>query len=173
VITTEAAPVVQPAVRRRPTAGTAALVVTVLAALLVVFGSEPFTVRSDSMTPTLRAGDQLLAEKVSPRLHRFARGDVVVLEPPGSQDALMVKRVVALAGDRVGLADGRLVVNGTRVQEAYVDLATVDGVYFGPVVVPSGALFVMGDNRAVSVDSRDFGAVPEDRVVGRMVLKLW
>jgi signal peptidase I len=144
----------------------------VLAVVVLLFGSEPFAVRSDSMTPTLRSGDQILAEKLSPRLHRIDRGDVVVLDAPGT-DELVVKRVVGVGGDEVGLSDGRLVVNGHRVHESYVDLDTVDGVYFGPVVVPSGTVFVMGDHRAVSVDSRDFGAVPEGRVVGRMVLKLW
>jgi signal peptidase I len=81
--------------------------------------------------------------------------------------------VVALAGDRVGLADGRLVVNGHRRPEAYVDLASVDGVYFGPEVVPAGSVFVMGDDRADSVDSRDFGPVALDRVLGRVLWRLW
>jgi signal peptidase I len=157
--------------RRRPGLGSLALVLAVVVLVLGVFVSEPFTVRSTSMTPTLRSGDQILTEKVSPRLHRLARGDVVVLRPPGSAD-LMVKRVVALAGDRVGLADGRLVVNGHRPREPYVDLESVDGVYFGPEVVPVGSVFVLGDDRADSVDSRSFGPVPVGRVVGRMLLRL-
>jgi signal peptidase I len=85
----------------------------------------------------------------------------------------MVKRVVALAGDRVGLADGRLVVNGQRQSEDYVDLASVDSVYFGPEVVPAGSVFVLGDDRADSVDSRDYGPVPLDRVLGRVLWRLW
>jgi signal peptidase I len=165
-------PAAPPAPRRRPRllfwVG-AALVVALLAALLV---SEPFTVRSSSMSPTLHTGDQILAEKLTPRFKSLHRNDLVVFDAPGTR-VLMVKRVVALAGDRVGLADGRLVVNGRRVHESYVDLPSVDGVYFGPVVVPPGSVFVLGDDRADSVDSRDYGAVPVDRVVGRVILRLW
>jgi signal peptidase I len=158
--------------RRRARLGLAGSVLVVLALALAVLVSEPFTVRSASMTPTLHAGDQILAEKLTPRLGHLERGDVIVFTAPATS-SLMVKRVVAVAGDRVGLADGRLVVNGHRVPEAYVDLARVDGVYFGPEVVPSGSVFVMGDDRAGSVDSRDFGPVPQDRVIGRVLGRLW
>ena len=150
----------------------AASVLLLLVVVLAVVVSEPFTVRSSSMTPTLRTGDQIIAEKLTPRFRRLERGDIIVFTAPATS-ALMVKRVVALAGDRVGLADGRLVVNGRHVPEAYVDLASVDGVYFGPEVVPPGSVFVMGDDRAGSVDSRDFGPVPRDRVLGRVLGRLW
>jgi signal peptidase I len=145
------------------------LLVALLVASLVLL--EPFTVRSSSMSPTLGPGDQVLAEKLTPHLWSLHRGDVVVFKPPQTGE-LMVKRVVALAGDRVGLADGRLVVNGHRVREPYVDLPSVDGVYFGPYAVPAGSIFVMGDDRAESVDSRTFGPVRESRVVGRVMLHL-
>ena len=158
--------------RRRPRLASAAAVLVVLAVALAVLVSEPFTVRSSSMTPTLHTGDQILAEKLTPRFGHLARGDLVVFTAPATR-TLMVKRVVALAGDRVGLADGRLVVNGHRPPEAYVDLASVDGVYFGPELVPPGSVFVMGDARADSVDSRDFGPVPVDRVLGRVLWRLW
>lgn len=158
--------------RRRPRLGSTTAVVAVVAVVLAVLVSEPFTVRSSSMAPTLHTGDQILAERLTPRFGHLARGDLVVFRAPAAR-ALMVKRVVAVAGDRVGLADGRLVVNGHRRPEAYVDLASVDGVYFGPEVVPPASVFVMGDDRAASVDSRDFGAVPLDRVLGRVLWRLW
>ncbi len=158
--------------RRRPRLGSTAAVLVFLAVVLAVLVFEPFTVRSSSMTPTLHTGDQILAERLTPRFGHLERGDLVVFKAPATR-ALMVKRVVALAGDRVGLADGRLVVNGHRRAEAYVDLASVDSVYFGPEVVPAGSVFVMGDDRADSVDSRDFGPVPLDRVLGRVLWRLW
>lgn len=158
--------------RRRPRLGSTAAVLVFLAVVLAVLVFEPFTVRSSSMTPTLLTGDQILAERLTPRFGHLERGDLVVFKAPATR-ALMVKRVVALAGDRVGLADGRLVVNGHRRAEAYVDLASVDSVYFGPEVVPAGSVFVMGDDRADSVDSRDFGPVPLDRVLGRVLWRLW
>ncbi|QWZ09448.1 signal peptidase I [Nocardioides panacis] len=136
------------------------------------FVAEPFEVASSSMTPTLRDGDEVLGEKLWPHLRGLRRDDLVVFHPPGT-DALMVKRVVGLAGDTVALADGRLVVDGRPVPEAYVDLPSVDGVYYGPVTVPAGSVFVLGDDRASSVDSRSFGPVPRDRVVGRVLTRLW
>jgi signal peptidase I len=158
--------------RRRLRLGATAAVLAILVLLLAVLVSEPFTVRSSSMAPTLHTGDQILAERLTPRFGHLERGDLVVFRAPATR-ALLVKRVVALPGDRVGLADGRLVVNGHRRPEAYVDLASVDGVYFGPEVVPAGAVFVMGDDRADSVDSRDFGPVSLDRVLGRVLWRLW
>jgi signal peptidase I len=158
--------------RRRRRLGSTAAVLALLVLVLAVLVTEPFTVRSSSMAPTLHTGDQLLAERLTPRFGHLERGDLVVFRAPATR-ALLVKRVVALAGDRVGLADGRLVVNGHRRPEAYVDLASVDGVYFGPEVVPAGSVFVMGDHRADSVDSRDFGPVALDRVLGRVLWRLW
>ena len=158
--------------RRRPRLGSTAAGLVLLAVVLAVLVCEPFTVRSSSMTPTLHTGDQILAERLTPRFGQLERGDLIVFKAPATR-ALMVKRVVALAGDRVGLADGRLVVNGHRRSEHYVDLASVDSVYFGPEVVPAGSVFVMGDDRADSVDSRDFGPVPLDRVLGRVLWRLW
>lgn len=140
--------------------------------VLVLLVAEPFTVRSSSMSPRLHSGDQVLAERLTPRFGDLTRGDVVVFTAPATS-SLMVKRVVALGGDRVGLADARLVVNGRRVGEPYVDLDSVDGVYFGPELVPHGAVFVLGDDRADSVDSRTFCAVSLRSVVGRVLVRLW
>jgi signal peptidase I len=78
-----------------------------------------------------------------------------------------------LAGDRVGLEDGVLVVNGRRVREGYADPEAIDSVYFGPVTVPAGRVFVLGDNRANSQDSRDFGAVPTKNIMGRAIARVW
>jgi signal peptidase I len=86
---------------------------------------------------------------------------------------LLVKRVVGVGGDRVGLEDGELVVNGATVAEPYVNHRLLDGVYFGPVTVPAGRLFVMGDNRTDSTDSRSFGPVGGDAVVGRVVGRIF
>jgi signal peptidase I len=124
------------------------------------------------MAPTLHDGDQVLLDKVTYRLRPPRVGEVVVLEPPGDEP-LAVKRVVALGGSDVGLEDGVLVVDGVARREPELDLAGVDGVYFGPVKVPEGTVFVLGDNRGESVDSRSYGPVPLRDVVGRVVVRLW
>ena len=95
---------------------------------------------------------------------------VVVFRRDGG---LLLKRAVALGADEVSIEDGVLLVNGVPVDEPYVDLSRVDGNYFGPRVVPAGSVFVLGDNRADSVDSRDFGPVPLTALVGRVRLRLW
>jgi signal peptidase I len=162
--------------RRRPRAVPPPLlvVVCVLLGVLAVlrFVAEPMRVSSGSMSPTFRVGDEVVVDKWGGRASHPRRGDVVVLRSP--QDGqLVIKRVAALGGQRVGVADGVLVVDGRRVKEPYVDRSRVDGTYFGPVRVPRGALFVLGDQREGSIDSRAFGPVPADALVGRVVLRAW
>jgi signal peptidase I len=133
---------------------------------------EPFAVHSVSMSPTLSSGDQVLVDKVSVRSRHPERRDLIVFLRPGSPEQ-MVKRVSAVAGDEVGLEDGRLVVNGEIIVEPFVDLESMDGTYFGPVSVGPGEVFVLGDNRANSIDSRIFGPVPESNITGRIITRLW
>lgn len=144
-----------------------------LVLLLRAFVVEPFSVPSASMLPTLRPGDHVLVDKLAYRFGGDPRsGDLVVFHAPHSGE-LLLKRVVAVGGQRVAIEDGVLHVDGRAVREPFVDHARVDSVYFGPVRVPRGSLFVMGDRREDSVDSRDFGAVERDAVVGRVELRIW
>jgi signal peptidase I len=124
------------------------------------------------MAPTLVAGDHVLVNKRAYREAPPHRGDLVVFRAPRSGE-LLLKRVVAVAGDQVGIEDGVLVVDGRRPREPYTDPDAIDSVYFGPVRVPPRAVFVLGDNRADSEDSRDFGAVPADDVLGRVGARIW
>lgn len=126
-------------------------------------------VGSDSMTPALHSGDLVVVEPLAdPPRH----GDVVTIRHLHDGDRL-IKRIVAVGGERVAVEDGVLVVDGRRVCEALVDQARQDGVWFGPVTVPAGTVFLLGDNRAGAVDSRDFGAVDETDVSGRVRLRIW
>jgi signal peptidase I len=143
-----------------------------LVLLLRAFVAEPLAVPTGSMTPTLRPGDHVIVNKLAYRFGDPRRGDLVVFHARASGD-LMLKRVVAVGGDRVGLEDGVLHVNGHAVREPFVDHRLVDSVYFGPVRVPSGAVFVMGDQRSDSLDSRAFGPVPRRRLVGRVDVRIW
>lgn len=125
-------------------------------------------VDSDSMRPTLTAGDLLL---VGHGVDGLQRMDVVAASSP-QDGAPLVKRAVGLPGDRVGLEDGVLVVNG-EARCPGIDPELIDGVFFGPITVPEGTVFLLGDARGDSVDSRSFGPVPLDDVVGVVQARVW
>lgn len=149
------------------------LLVAVVSVLLVrAYVVEPIRIPSASMSPTLRPGEHVAAEKVSMHVRAWQRGDIVVLTSPADGE-LLIKRIVGVGGDTVGLRDGRLFVNGDRVNEPYTDPDAIDSVYYGPVHVPDGEVLVMGDNRGDSVDSRSFGTVPESNIEGRVAAVLW
>ncbi|MGP3926244.1 signal peptidase I [Streptomyces sp. 8N616] len=140
---------------------------------------QPYTVPTDSMAPTVDAGDRVLAQRVDGSEVR--RGDVVVFEDKVWGDLPMVKRVVGVGGDEVACCDeqGRLTVNGKPVEEPYVrggEPASPDGF---DTSVPKGNLFLLGDHRSTSQDSRvhladsDHGSVPRGAVSGRVEAKAW
>lgn len=142
----------------------------VLALRLLVL--EPITVGSVSMEPTIPSGSVVWLNKAAPRLADIESGQLVVFPEPEvgeRSDGLLLKRVVARAGQTVAMKDGVLFVDGTPAREPYVDQRTIDGVYFGAVTVPAGQLFVLGDNREASIDSRDFGPIPAATVVGTVL----
>ena len=149
-----------------------AALVLVAAAVLLVSGVLPvqaIRIPTDSMTPTISPGDHLLLDKRAST--GPVMGDVVVVSDPFG-DGLIVKRVIAGGGDTIGFEDGILVRNGRPVDEPYTT-DFLDGVYYGPDVVPPGQLYLLGDNRFDSEDSRNFGPVPADTVVGRIVGRLF
>ena len=131
---------------------------------------EPVVVKATSMAPTIPAGSIIWINKTSPGPGGRAphRGEVVTLHSP-EDGALIVKRVVATAGQEVSMQDGVLNVDGIPVQEPFVDQESVDGMYFGVVRVGQGEIFVLGDNREVSIDSRHFGPVSVNAVTGRII----
>ncbi len=131
-----------------------------------------YVARGVSMEPTLRDGDLLLA--LAPRRH-LARGDVVILRPPrGSGAERGVKRVVGLPGERIDLEDGMLFVDGVRLPEPYLaGLPASVGLGAQSISVGAGECAALGDNRAHSVDSRRYGAIPLTAVEGIVSLRLW
>ena len=130
----------------------------------------PLTVSGDSMHPTFGDGDVVVVARELVQLSAVQRGDLVVFEDPAGD--LSLKRVVGLPGEAVSISDAVLEVDGDAVAEPYVDHSRIDAVYFGPETVPPGTIFVMGDNRANSIDSRNYGAVPLEQLVGRVAFRL-
>lgn len=148
-------------------AGVVGLAVVLLRATVL----DTVTVSSDSMAATVCAGDTvLLTRRVNPKTVHV--DDIVTFASP-QDDAPTIKRVVAVAGQSVAIRDAHLVVDGREPEEPYVDHASIDGVYFGPVTVSDGSVFVMGDHRETSVDSRAYGPIPTSSISGRMLWSLW
>jgi signal peptidase I len=131
--------------------------------------AEPVRVDGVSMEPTLGSGEHLVLLK--PAVERgVRRGGSVTFWDSG---VTLVKRVVGVTGDRVAIRDGRLFVNGSVVKEEYADPELIDSVYGKPVIVPEESVYLLGDNRRESLDSRELGTIPLGRLEGRVVGTWW
>lgn len=148
------------------------------------FVAQPFKIEGGSMETTLLPDEYVLIDKLTPRWAPYARGDVVVLDPPVeaslNRGVPFIKRVIGLPGDRVELKDGLVYVNGTALAEPYIYVEggrsqDTDPMPGGPTewLVPPGQLLVMGDHRQDSSDSRAFGPVEISHIVGRAWLRYW
>ena len=155
------------------------IIPAVLIALLInLFLARATRVSGQSMEPNLHTDQRLIVEKLSynPFLRQYVgfsgpqRGDVVVLELQ-SQDELLIKRVIGLPGDEVTIQTGHVFVNGQVLAEPYLSADSSGS--FGPVTVPPLHIFVLGDNRDFSNDSRSFGTVPLRHIVGRAWFSYW
>jgi signal peptidase I len=142
----------------------------VIAVLIHVFLAQATRVYGQSMEPNLHTDMRLVVEKLSYRLHTPERGDIVVLRVR-PEDEMLIKRVIGLPGDQVEILDGRVYVNGQPLDEPYLNQETRGNL--APRVVPPLHVFVMGDNRRASNDSRSFGPVHIDNIVGKAWLSYW
>ena len=131
--------------------------------------SERIRVESISMQPTLYPGDYVIVNKLAYKFNNEPeRGDVIVFRYPPNPEAIpYIKRIIGLPGDQVHIADGKVYINGQLMLEPFLDVSTNRG---GDWSVPAGQLFVMGDNRNNSSDSRTWGFVPLENIIGRAEL---
>jgi len=143
-----------------------------IALLLNVFVGQATRVQGQSMEPNLHTDQRLVVEKVSYRFHGPRRGDIVVIRVPSQGDELLIKRVIGLPGETVEIRDGHVYIDGQLLDEPYTIGSTRSG-RIERVIVPPLHVFVMGDNRDHSNDSRTFGPVPIDNIVGRAWLSYW
>lgn len=142
-----------------------------LALIIQRFAVKPFAIPSESMEPTLLKGDRVLVNRLAYRFGDPKRGDIVVFRPPlGHED--YIKRIVAIEGDTVAVHKGKLYINGIPQEEPYLKEPLIEG-DFDETTVPEDAVFVMGDNRNNSGDSRVFGSVARSAIVGKAFARYW
>ena len=130
--------------------------------------AEPIVVSSSSMSPTVTPGSLVWLDRISPRLAGVHTGQLVTFRNPDGSGTVL-KRVVAEAGHNVSMKDGVLYVDDIPADEPFVDQSTIDGVYFGTVRIRDGEVFVLGDNREVSIDSRHYGPIRIDTIEATVI----
>ncbi len=152
------------------------LLETVVPALIIVlvvnlFLAQATRVEGQSMEPSLYNDQRLIIEKVSYHFHPPRRGDIVVLKLPNRPGPPLIKRVIGLPGEMVEIQQGHVYINGELLQEPYLTQLTFSS--HSREVVPEDSIFVLGDNRGYSSDSRSFGVVKLEYVIGRAWFRYW
>ncbi|MDQ3912585.1 MAG: signal peptidase I [Actinomycetota bacterium] len=165
--------------RGRKLSGPTEFIATILIAFALVFGFvrpfvvEAFYIPSESMVPTLEVGDRVFVNKFIYRFSKPERGDIIVFQSVEAEDQTLIKRVVGVEGDEIRVQSGLLFVNGEAQNEPYLNDAVPTNDFYGPLTVPEDHIFVMGDNRGNSADSRVFGPLPLENVEGEAFLRFW
>ncbi|HLX25572.1 MAG TPA: signal peptidase I [Candidatus Cybelea sp.] len=143
----------------------------VLAALIAAFFVRLPQVSGLSMEPHIRSGEYVMINTFAYRIGAPKRGDIVAFRHDGDARAIFIKRVVGVPGDRVSIRRGQVYLNGASLAEPYV--VHGDDRTFAQITVPARCVYVLGDNRGESEDSRSFGPVEDDRLIGRAVAGIW
>jgi signal peptidase I len=139
---------------------------------------QPFLVSGNSMRPNFSDGDYLIIDQLTYRIHEPQRGDVVVFRYPNDPSTYFIKRIIGTPGEEVRIAGGKVAIintthpNGFILNEPYLGKDAITG-HDGEYVVKSGEYFVMGDNRAFSFDSRNWGLLEKKLIIGLVRFRLW
>ena len=176
---------------RRPLFGCLLEIAETLVLTLIIFFviqtfvAQPYKVQQQSMEHTLEPDQYVLVDKLTPRVDTYSRGDIIVFTPPldwiQDDGTPFIKRVVGLGGETVEIRDGDVFIDGSKLDEPYV-FAAKPGDPSQPTTVPSveerwvipaDEVFLMGDHRSNSADSRTFGPVPKEQIIGRAWLRYW
>lgn len=158
------------------------VLLTLLMFLVIRFAVQNYFVDGASMEPNLHNAERILVDKWTYLFHAPARGDVIVFVAPPEPTQNYVKRIVGIPGDTITINDTTIIVDGVTLQESYIDPKRQGNPYSNPaskskqitnLIIPPGKYFVLGDNRAGSSDSRDWGFVPGGNIIGRAALVYW
>lgn len=154
-------------------------VVIALAIFVVIylFAAQPHQVRGASMQPNFQNGEYILTDKISYKFRNPERGEVVIFRAPKNQELDYIKRVVGLPGEHVKIEKGNIYINGKNLTESYLPHEPIfTGTFLQEGqenILGEGEFFVMGDNRNHSSDSRDWGPIIKDLIVGKAILRYW
>jgi signal peptidase I len=165
------------------------VVAILVAVLLRTFVVATYSIPSGSMEPTLQIGDRIVVDKLSYHLHGVDRGNIVVFSTPPNENCAgppvsdLVKRVIGLPDETISLKDGNVYIDGRLLPEPFLPPSVRDDTYPGPSAapyalhqayrIPAGDVYVMGDNRPESCDSRYWGPIRESTIVGKVDMRLW
>jgi len=142
-------------------------------AFIIIFLYQPVKVEGVSMMPSLEDQERIFVNKFVYRLEPIGRGDIVVFRYPFDPSKSYIKRVIAMAGDRIRIDGGQVYVNDQALDEDYVPPAYTDSRSYREITVPDHHFFVLGDHRSMSSDSRDFGPVDQSLIYGKAVFGYW
>jgi signal peptidase I len=145
----------------------------VVSCFIIIFVYQPVKVEGTSMMPGLFDQERIFVNKFVYRIEPISRGDIVVFRYPRDPSKRFIKRVIAIAGDRVWIDEGQVYVNGKHLEEDYVAPAYTDDRSYPETIIPPHSYFVLGDHRNMSNDSRDFGPVDASYIYGKAVLGYW
>lgn len=156
------------------------LIAVLIGLFIVTFVAQRTIVNGSSMEPTLQDRDQLIIEKITPRFGKLSMGDIVTIYIPENLESgkdYIIKRVIGVEDDTVEIKDGKVYVNGSVIEENYINGRRTDAVndQYNKIVVPKGHIYVLGDNRipGASLDSRSIGPIDVKRVKGKAVVRFF
>lgn len=136
---------------------------------------EARIVPTGSMLPTIQLKDRIMIDRIYYKFSEIQRGDIIMFDPPATADVPkdedLLKRVIGLPGEKVEVKQGTVYINDSSLKETYIKEKPLYN--FGPVVIPDGSYFVLGDNRNYSYDSHFWGTLPKENIIGRVLFRYW
>lgn len=153
------------------------ILLAVLFALIIkIFVFKTTIVSGQSMYPTLAPNDRIVTEKISLYIKKPKRGDIIIFKSPLDEDQDYIKRIIGVEGDSIHLEDGKFYINGKLLEENYLKINTRTPIgknFQSSWNINNGKVFVVGDNRSNSIDSRDFGEISMDSIEGKALFRYW